>query len=144
MSLTIWDCDDKDNQLITIATPKETAPSYKCIFDPTTGVAPKSECILQDVNKAMHALQVIYEVEGVYMPGLTGRCMASRHHTATTEGKKARDGKRMRMEFHQALRYNNILTELRAALVERGGCTTYKFASHQLEDADDSSKEEEM
>jgi hypothetical protein len=48
------------------------------------------------------------------------------------------------MEFDQTLRYNNILTELWVALVERGGCITYKFASHQLEDANDSSKEEEM
>ncbi len=61
MSLTIWDCNNKDNCLITMAKPKETAPSYKCIFDPTTGVVPKSERILQDMNKVMHALQVIYE-----------------------------------------------------------------------------------
>jgi hypothetical protein len=77
------------------------------------------------------------------VPGLAGGHMAGRHHTATTDGKKARGGKRTRMEFHQALRYDNILIELLAALVERGGCITYKFASHQLEDGDDSSKEEE-
>jgi hypothetical protein len=123
---------------------QEMEHSYKCIFDPTTGVAPKSELILQDVNKVMYALQVIYEAEGVYVPGLAGGRTAGKCHTATTEGKKARGGKRMRMEFYQALRYNNILTELWAALVEHGGCITYKFASHQLEDADDSSKEEEM
>jgi hypothetical protein len=127
-----------------MATPKETAHSYKRIFDPTTGVAPKSELILQDVNKVMHALQVIYVAEGVYVPGLACRCTAGGCHTATTEGKKARDGKRTRMEFHQALRYDNILPELWAALVECGGCIMYKFALHQLEDADDSSEEEEM
>jgi hypothetical protein len=70
--------------------------------------------------------------------------MAGGHHTATTEGKETRGGKRMRMEFHQALRYNNILPELWAALVEHGRCITYKFALHQLEDANDSSEEKEM
>ncbi len=53
-------------------------------------------------------LQVIYEAEGVYMPGLAGGRTAGKRHTATTEGKKARGGKGTRMEFHQALRYNNI------------------------------------
>ncbi len=88
---------------------------------------------------ADYRLQVIYEAERVYVRGLAGGCTACRRHTATTEGKKARGGKRTRMEFHQALQYDNILTELWATLVECGGCITYKFASHQLEDADDSS-----
>ena len=144
MSLTIRDRDNKDDRLITMTTPKETARSYKRIFDPTTGVAPKSERILQDVNKVVHALQVIYEAEGVYVPGLAGGRTPGGHHTATTEGKKARGGKRTRMEFHQALRYDNILPELWVALVESGGSITHKFASHQLEDADESSEEEEM
>jgi hypothetical protein len=48
------------------------------------------------------------------------------------------------MDFHQALRYDNILPELQVALVEHRGCITYKLALHQLEDGDDSSKEEEM
>ena len=86
MSLTIRDRDNKDDRLITMTTPKETARSYKRIFDPTTGVAPKSERILQDVNKVVHALQVIYEAEGVYVPGLAGGCMPGRRHTSTTEG----------------------------------------------------------
>ena len=77
MSLTIRDRDNKDDRLITMTTPKETARSYKRIFDPTTGVAPKSERILQDVNKVVHALQVIYEAEGVYVPGLAGRSTPS-------------------------------------------------------------------
>ncbi len=55
--------------------------------DPKTGVASKSERISQDVNKVMHALQVIYEAEGVYVPGLAGGHTAGGHHTATTEGK---------------------------------------------------------
>jgi hypothetical protein len=93
MSLSIWDRNNKDNCLITIATPKEMASFYKRIFDPTTGMVPKSECILQDVvNKVMHALQVIYEAEGVCVPGLAGRRTAGGRHTATTEGKKARGG----------------------------------------------------
>ena len=144
MSLTIQDRDIKDDCLITMTTPKEMARSYKLIFDPTTGVAPKSVCIFQDVNKVVHALHVIYEAEGVYVPGLAGGRTPGGRHTATTEGKKARGGKRMRMEFHQALRYDNILPELWAALVESGGSITHKFASHQLEDANESSKEEEM
>jgi len=36
------------------------------------------------------------------------------------------------------------LPELRVASVESGGSITHKFASHQLEDADDSNEEEEM
>ena len=98
MSLTIRDRNNKDNRLITMTTPKEMACSYKLIFDPTTGVAPKSERILQELNKVVHALQVIYEAEGVYVPGLAGGRMPGRRHTATTEGKKARGGKRMRMK----------------------------------------------
>ena len=97
---------------------------------------------MQDVNKVVHALQVIYEAEGVYVPGLAGGRTPGGRNTATTEGKKARGGKRTRMEFHQALRFDNILPELRAALVESGGSITHKFASHQLEDVDESSKEE--
>ncbi len=144
MSLTIQDRDIKDDCLITMTTPKEMARSYKHIFDPTTGIAPKSEHIFQDVNKVVYALYVIYEAEGVYVPGLAGGHTPGGHHTATTEGKKARGGKRTRMEFHQALRYDNILPELWVALVESGGSNTHKIAPHQLEDADDSSEEEEM
>jgi hypothetical protein len=77
-SFTIRDHNNKDNHLITTTTPKETDCSYKNIFDPTTGVAPKSERILQDVNKVMHALQVIFEAEGVYVPGLAGGRMPDR------------------------------------------------------------------
>jgi hypothetical protein len=122
ISLTIRDRYNKDNRLITMATPKETTRSYACIFDPTTGVAPKLERILQDMNKVMHALQVIYETEGVYMPDLAGGRTSGGRHTTRTESKIARGGKRTRMEFLQALRYDNILPELWAALVERGGC----------------------
>ena len=125
MSLSIQDCNSKDDCLITMTTPKKTLPSYKCIFDPTTGVSPKSECFLQDAIKVVHALQVIYEADRVYVPGLAGGRTLGGHYTATTERKKTRGGKMTRMDLHQALRFNNILPELWDALVECEGCITH-------------------
>ena len=53
-----------------MASPKEALSAYRRIFDPTTGVAPKPERIVQDVKKVMNALQVIFDAKGVYVPGL--------------------------------------------------------------------------
>jgi hypothetical protein len=62
------------------------------------GVVPTPEPILQDVNKAINALRVIYEAEGVYVPGLADGCTAGHHHTTTNDVKKSRGGKRVGME----------------------------------------------
>ena len=80
-----------------MTTPKEAARCYKRILDPFTGVVPTSERILQDVNKAINALQVIFEAEGVYVPGLADGCTAGHHHTTIDAGKKPRGEKKVRM-----------------------------------------------
>ena len=111
-----------------MATLKEASRAYRQIFDPTTGVAPKPERIVQDVKKVMNALQVIFDAEGVYVPGLAGGRTPGGRHTATTEGKKPRGGTRVRMEFCYALVKCELHAHLRTALAEQGGNITSRFA----------------
>jgi hypothetical protein len=64
LSMAICTLGVANDRLFSMATPKEAARCYKHILDPITGVVPTSECILQDVNKAINSLQVIFEAEG--------------------------------------------------------------------------------
>ncbi len=75
-----------DNCIFLMATPREAARCYKHICLPITGVEPTSECILQDVNKAINALQVIYKAEGVYILGLADGRTAGRGYLLVGQG----------------------------------------------------------
>jgi hypothetical protein len=88
LSMAICTHGVADNCLFSMATPKEAARCYKHILDLITGVVPTSERILQDVNKAINAVQAIFEAEGVYVPGLADGGTAGHCHTTTDVGKK--------------------------------------------------------
>jgi hypothetical protein len=127
----------RNDSLFSMATPKEASHAYRRIFDPTTGVAPKPERIVQDVKKVMNALQVIFDAEGVYVPGLAGGRTPGGRHTATTEGKKPRGGTRVRMEFQYALVECELHAHLRTALAEHGGNITSRFAIRDERESED-------
>jgi hypothetical protein len=140
MSLTF--CTEwKNDSLFSMAMPKNALRAYGRIFDPTTGMAPKPERIVQDEKKIMNALQVIFDAKGVYVPGLAGGCTPGSQHTATTEGKKPRGGMRVRMEFHYALVKCKLHAHLRTALAKHGGNITSRFA---IRDEGESEDEDEV
>jgi hypothetical protein len=118
LSMAIHTHSVSDNHLFSLARPKEAARCYKHILDPITGVIPTSERILQDVNKAINALQVILEAEGVYVPGLADGRTASHRHTTTDAGKKPRGGKRVRTEYIHSQATSHIHPDLLTALDE--------------------------
>jgi hypothetical protein len=107
-----------DGCFFSMAMPKEAAHCYKHICHPITGVVPTFERILQDVNKAINALQVIYKAEGVYILGLADGRMAGHRHTTTNDGKKPRGRKRARMNYNHALATSDIHHDLLTALNE--------------------------
>ncbi len=107
-----------DNHLFSMATPKEAARCYKRILDSITGVVPTYERILQGMNKAINALQVICEAEGVYVPGLATGHMDGHPHTTTDVEKKPRGGKRVRMEYLHSQATSHIHPELLTTLDE--------------------------
>jgi hypothetical protein len=124
-----------------MATPKEVSHAYRWIFDPMTGVAPKPECIVQDVKNVMNPLQVIFDAKGVYVPGLASGRTPGGQHTATTEGKKTRSGMRVRMEFCYALVECKLHAHLRTALSNHGSNITSRFA---IRDEGESEDEDEV
>jgi hypothetical protein len=134
-----------DDRLFSMATPKEAARCYKRICDPSTGVVPTPERIVQDVNKVITALQVIYNAEGVYVPGLADGHTAGHHHTATNDGKKQRGGKRVRMEYNHAQVTRDIHPDLLTALDEFDEeNTSSRYSLRLLEDGQDESENEAM
>ena len=103
-------------------------------------MAPKPERIVQDVKKVMNALQVIFDAEGVYVPGLAGGRTPGGRHTATTDGMKPRGGKRVRMEFCYALVGCELHAHLRTALAKHGGDITSRFAIRDERESEDEDK----
>ena len=63
---------EKDPRIFLLATPKEGASAYTRVWDPVNDVAPPSERIIQDINKAVMAMKTIHEAKGVFVPGLAG------------------------------------------------------------------------
>jgi hypothetical protein len=128
-----------------MAMAKEAAQCYKHILDPITGVVPTSERILQVVNKAINALQVIFEAEGVYVPGLADGGMAVHHHTTTDAGKKPRGGKRVRTEYIHSQATSHIHPDLLTALDEFDKRnTSLRYSLWLLEDHENEDTECEM
>ena len=131
--------------LFSMTNPKGAAHCYKRILDPLTVVVPTSEHILQDVNKAINALQVIFEAEGVYVPGLADGCTAGHRHTTTDARKTTRGEKRVTTEYihSQATRdiHPNILTALDEFDEDN---TSLCYSLKLLEDGEDESEDEAM
>ncbi len=132
-----------DNCLFSMATPKEAARCYKRICNPITGVVPTLQRILQDVNKVITALHVIYNAEGVYVPGLANGRTACHCHTTAKDGKKPRGGKRVRMDYDHALATSDIHNDLLTALDKFDeGLTSSRYSLALLVDGDDESEYE--
>ena len=74
-------CNDGDPRLFSIATPRVGSPTYARIFDPTTGVAPSSKRIVEDVHGVFNSCLKILYAEGAFVDGLANR-------TAQEEGRK--------------------------------------------------------
>ncbi len=145
LSMAICTHGVSDDRLFSLATMKEVARCYKRILDPIAGVVPTSEHILQDTNKAISALQVIFEAEGVYVPGLADGRMAGHHHTTTDAGKKPRGGKRVRTEYIHSQATSHIHPDLLTALDEFDERNTLLWYSLWLsEDQENEDTESEM
>ncbi len=59
--------------------------TYKHVFDPDSGACPQPDCIMQDVYKVMQACNKIYKAKSVFVPDLSGGCVADHFHTITTK-----------------------------------------------------------
>jgi hypothetical protein len=133
-----------DNCLFSLATPKEAAHCCKRILDPITGVVPTSER-MQDVNKAINALQVIFEAEGVYVPGLADGRTAGHRQTTTDARKKPRGRKRVRTEYIHSRATSHIHPDLLTALDKFDERNTSLWYSLWLsEDQENEDTESEM
>jgi hypothetical protein len=145
LSMAIHTHGVSDNRLFSLAMPKEAAHCYKRILDPITGVVSTSEHILQDVNKAINALQVIFEAEGVYVPGLADGRTAGHRHTTTDAGKKPRGGKRVRTEYIHSHATSHIHPDLLTALDEFDERnTSLQYSLWLSEDQENEDTESEM
>ena len=91
MESTDAGCDKR----FTRFTPKTQGPSYLRILDPahgTSGGAPISSRICQDVNKFLVALCAIRDALGICVPGLSTR---AGHRSTAGAGIAQRRGKRV-------------------------------------------------
>ena len=108
---------DKDPRLFSFATPKEVARIYTHINHPVTGVVPKPERIVQDVNKAVYAMKTINGTKGAFVPGLAGGRVPGHHHCATTEDMSNNHGdKREKLEYNLALKEKEMHANLKSIL----------------------------
>ena len=74
MSISDSDMPAKENTLVfSLETLKLGACAYNCIIDPITGVTPLPHQIIDDISGVLHALHIIKEHKGVFLPGLAIR-----------------------------------------------------------------------
>ena len=93
MSIASSNTPAKGNPLaFSLETPKLGAHVYTHIFDPDTGVAPLPHQIIDDISGVMHALHIIKEHKGVFVPGLAIR--TRRRYLRNPQGNDQRGGKR--------------------------------------------------
>ena len=119
----------RDTRLFSFATPKEVARTYRRVFDPVDGVAPKPKRIVQDVKRAISAMKTIHEHRGAFVPGLAGGRVAGHRHVQTTA--KTSDnhgGKREKKEWGDNFPMHK---DLRSLLDEPERDVTGLFAVHE-------------
>jgi hypothetical protein len=129
MSLSVCgNVADNDPRRFSTSTPKQGLSAYLRVFDPKTGVAPRPDRIVQDVHKVVNACKEIYKAKGVYVPGLAGGRVAGHRHTATSKkSNNNHGGKRVRLEYNDAINDAAMHEDLRAILDEAEGDTTSKY-----------------
>ena len=92
------------------------------------------------MNKAINALQVLFEAEGVYVPGLADVHTAGHRCTTTDTGKKPRGGKRVRAEYIHSQATSDIHPDLLTALEKfNEDNTSSRYSLRLLEDGEDES-----
>ena len=90
----------RDALLFSFVTPKEVARTYRRVFDPVDGVAPKPKRIVQNAKRTISTVATIAEHQGVFVPGLAGGCVAGRRHVRTTaKTSKHHGGKREKKKW---------------------------------------------
>ena len=85
-----------DVRFFSLATPKNAAHAYRRIWDPTTGVAPPSKRIIQDINKVQDAMVQIHKQKGAFVPNLAQR--PGDRHIINQLKSEIWGGKRTKME----------------------------------------------
>ena len=68
-----WHLPKNHNLKFSLATPGEITRAFLRIWDPTSGVAPSSRRILEDVRKVLFSLRKIVDAKGHIVPGLVNR-----------------------------------------------------------------------
>ncbi|KAL7534623.1 hypothetical protein ACHAXR_006003 [Thalassiosira sp. AJA248-18] len=85
-----------DPRIFSMATPKQGELAYKRVWCPTTGVAPPSKRIIQDIMKVVGAMKQIHAQKGAFVPNLAQR-PGDRHITNQLKS-KIWGGKRTKKE----------------------------------------------
>eukprot|EP00984_Skeletonema_dohrnii_P020196 scaffold9773_cov131-Skeletonema_dohrnii-CCMP3373.AAC.1 len=86
------------SSLFNLRTPKQLCSAYTRLFHPETGVTPRPDRIVNDIDKAVRAMKVVFEEKGVYVPGLAGGRIPG--HRNFRFGKKAKRGGKRTYEDH--------------------------------------------
>ena len=78
----------QDKRTFSLSTPTIASSTYRRIYCPTTGVAPTSKRILEDIEgRVTLAMKVVHAHKGVYVHGLAER--TGRRYTRTEAKKKS-------------------------------------------------------
>ena len=89
-------------------TPKRMAHSYKRILDPVDGVTPSKNRIVQDINRILGSLDLVYKAKGILInENITGR----RYLGKDDDEKRSWGGSRKRKKIthlHQALHHQAL------------------------------------
>ena len=119
---------EKDPRIFLLATPKEGASAYTRVWDPVNGVPPPSEWIVQDINKAVVAMEKIHEAKGVFVPELAGGHVPGQCHVNTSKKtSKNHGGKRAKLESNLALDKAIMHANLKSLLDDATRYTTSFF-----------------
>jgi len=128
MSHSGYKYGEKDPRVFSLATLKEGASAYKRVWNPVNDVAPPSERIVQDINKAAVAMKTIHEAKGVFVRGLAGgRVPGQRHVNPSKKTSKNHGGKRVKLEYNLALDEATMHADLKSLLDDTIRDTTSFF-----------------
>ncbi len=108
-----------DNRLFSMATPRLIAAAYTRAVNPITGISPSPKRIVQDVNKAVNAILVIFNAKGVYVEGLASGRTGGHRHTSQLTMDNNWGGKRMRHEYNPTLNDELMHEDIRCIMDEQ-------------------------